>query len=46
MCPISFSSRPGQIGDSVLDQKDTLDPATTRRTFSVIANDYLTMTFL
>ncbi|MFJ6561193.1 LysR substrate-binding domain-containing protein [Streptomyces sp. NPDC091412] len=30
----------------VLAQREAFDPSTARRTFSVIANDYLTMTFL
>ena len=32
--------------EGVLAQREQFDPATARRTFSVIANDYLTMTFL
>lgn len=32
--------------EGVLAVKDSFDPATAERTFSVIANDYLTMTFL
>lgn len=31
---------------NVLTERDHFDPATAERTFSVIANDYLTMTFL
>lgn len=32
--------------ETVLEQRDAFDPAHAERTFSVIANDYLTMTFL
>ena len=32
--------------ESVLSRRSEFDPATAQRTFSVIANDYLTMTFL
>jgi DNA-binding transcriptional LysR family regulator len=32
--------------ENVLSQRDHFDPTTAERTFSVIANDYLTMTFL
>lgn len=32
--------------ENVLSQPDVFDPSTAQRTFAVIANDYLTMTFL